>query len=71
MTFTFLCITLTHPVKLFAQEKIRDKTIGGNQFDALYSVQQTSDGGYMLGGTSRSGKSGDKIEANQDTPTTC
>src|SRR5215831_9099156 len=27
-----------------------DKTIGGNSHDVLYSLQQTSDGGYILGG---------------------
>ena len=38
-------------------------TIGGNQNDELHSVQQTSDGGYILGGFSDSGISGDKTEA--------
>jgi Secretion system C-terminal sorting domain/Domain of unknown function DUF11 len=37
-------------------------TIGGNDFDKLYSVQQTSDGGYILGGISYSNISGDKSE---------
>jgi len=37
-----------------------DKTIGGNDYDALYSLQQTSDGGYILGGSSSSNKSGEK-----------
>ncbi|MBK7569132.1 MAG: FG-GAP repeat protein [Chitinophagales bacterium] len=38
-------------------------TIGGNNFDLLYCpVKQTTDGGYILGGTSDSGMSGDKIE---------
>ena len=27
-----------------------DKTIGGFGYDRLYSVQQTADGGYILGG---------------------
>jgi hypothetical protein len=39
-------------------------TIGGNANDVLYSIQQTSDGGYILGGGSLSGISGDKIENN-------
>ncbi len=42
-----------------------DKTIGGSEFDFLYSVIQTSDGGYLLGGESQSGQSGDKAEPNQ------
>ena len=39
-----------------------DKTIGGSSTDYLYSVQQTSDGGYILGGYSESDSSGDKTE---------
>lgn len=39
-------------------------TIGGTGFDNLYSLQQTTDGGYILGGTSDSGISGDKTENN-------
>ena len=37
-----------------------DKSCGGNDSDELYSVQQTSDGGYILGGISSSGVSGNK-----------
>ncbi len=43
---------------------IWDKTIGGESTEYLYSVQQTSDGGYILGGLSKSGISGEKTEAN-------
>jgi hypothetical protein len=39
-------------------------TIGGGDYDYLYSIAQTSDGGYILGGSSESGSSGDKTEAN-------
>src|SRR5438128_2088681 len=39
-----------------------DKTIGGIADDMLVAVQQTSDGGYVLGGYSYSNKSGDKSE---------
>ncbi len=38
-------------------------TIGGSSYDWLYSIQQTSDDGYILGGYSWSGNSGDKTEA--------
>jgi hypothetical protein len=37
-----------------------DKTIGGNIYDALTSLQQTSDGGYILGGYSNSEKGYEK-----------
>ncbi|MFI5218679.1 MAG: T9SS type A sorting domain-containing protein [Bacteroidia bacterium] len=39
-----------------------DKTFGGDEWDALYAVEQTTDGGYILGGYSLSGISGDKSE---------
>ena len=37
-------------------------TIGGNEDDVLYSVEQTSDGGYIAIGASNSNISGDKTE---------
>jgi hypothetical protein len=39
-----------------------DKTVGGNKFDILQDIKQTTDGGYILGGYSFSDKSGDKTE---------
>ncbi len=39
-----------------------ENTIGGSGHDELYSVKQTPDGGYVLGGSSASGISGDKTE---------
>ncbi len=42
-----------------------DKRFGGTDYDYLYSVQQTTDGGYILGGGSSSGISGDKTEASR------
>src|SRR6185295_3800992 len=39
-----------------------DKDFGGTGIDWLYSVIQTADGGYLLGGTSYSDSSGDKSE---------
>ncbi len=41
---------------------IWQNTIGGDSLDNLNSVQQTNDGGYILGGFSNSGISGDKTE---------
>src|SRR5688572_6082389 len=48
----------TAPVKQW------DRTFGGNGSDELNSLQQTSDGGYILGGWSGSDLSGDKSQAN-------
>ncbi|MBK9638708.1 MAG: hypothetical protein IPO63_13185 [Bacteroidetes bacterium] len=39
-----------------------ENTIGGSIIDYLYSIQQTTDGGYILGGYSGSNVSGDKTE---------
>jgi hypothetical protein len=39
-------------------------TIGGASTDFLASVEQTFDGGYIIGGYSKSGASGDKTELN-------
>lgn len=49
---------------LFAQSPVIQwqNTIGGNGSDGLFSLQQTSDGGYILGGHSASNISGDKTE---------
>jgi len=50
-------------VKLSADGRIEwDKTIGGNFTDRLMSLDQTSDGNYILGGYSYSNKSGEKSE---------
>lgn len=42
-----------------------DKTIGGEGEDRMFSVRQTEDDGYILGGWSDSGIGGDKTEGNQ------
>lgn len=39
-----------------------DKTIGGDNEDTLSSIENTSDGGFILSGSSRSSISGDKDE---------
>ncbi|MDX5443418.1 MAG: T9SS type A sorting domain-containing protein [Hymenobacteraceae bacterium] len=57
-------------VKTDAQGNIVwDKTFGGLDDDALVALQQTSDGGYILGGNSRSGINGNKtapFQGNND-----
>ncbi len=42
-----------------------DKTIGGNGSDELTDMQQTRDSGFIVGGYSESGISGDKTEASR------
>jgi len=41
-----------------------DKDFGGTSEDYLYSIQQTSDNGYILSGYSNSGIGGDKTQAS-------
>src|SRR4029077_12247413 len=40
--------------------KLWDQSFGGTGYDDLLSVQQTGDGGFMLGGSSSSGVEGNK-----------
>ncbi len=42
-----------------------NKTIGGNKDDGLYTLIETDDGGYLLGGNSKSGKSGVKTDTSR------
>lgn len=42
--------------------KLWDSTFGGDQNDVLYAIAPAADGGFLLGGDSKSGISGDKTE---------
>lgn len=44
-----------------------DKRYGGKRYEYLTSVEQTTDGGYILGGNSDSRRSGDITQDNHDT----
>ena len=53
------------PTKLLANGSVNwQDHLGGTLDDWLYSIEQTSDNGYILGGLSYSGISGEKTEAN-------
>ena len=43
-----------------------ERAYGGSEMDWLTSIQQTTDGGYILGGYSMSGANGDKSDPNRD-----
>ena len=62
--FSLLAVAFCAFTPLFAQAPAIQwqNTIGGSSFDALYSIQQTADGGYILGGYSLSNISGNKTE---------
>lgn len=52
-------------VKLSANGVVEwDRTIGGSDTDGVFSVKQTEDNGFILGGISQSNISGDKTEDN-------
>jgi hypothetical protein len=61
-----LCLTFALFISLFShsfsQEIEWQNTIGGNNYDQPHSIQQTVDGGFIIGGFSRSSISGDKTE---------
>ena len=44
------------------------KTIGGSENEYLYSIKQTIDGGYIIGGASESTISGDKTDSSNGGP---
>ena len=44
--------------------KVWERTFGGNSLDDLFAAQATADGGFILGGSSFSGISGNKTNAN-------
>lgn len=53
-------------VRLDAQgNKLWDRTLGGSGADALRTMEPTADGGYILGGDTESGVSGEKSEAGR------
>jgi len=55
-------------VKLDSTGNIQwQQSYGGNAFDRLTALISTSDGGYLLGGSSWSGISGDKTQMNLDS----
>jgi hypothetical protein len=46
-------------------QKVWDKTIGGDNYDEASSIISTSDGGYILAGSSQSGMSGEKSKPSK------
>lgn len=61
--FLFLLIVLANCIIAQAPAIEWQNTIGGSSYEDLRSLEQTSDGGYIIGGVSTSPISGDKTEA--------
>jgi hypothetical protein len=51
-----------------AGNRLWDKRFGGTDLDFSMSLQETRDGGFILGGTSFSGAGADKTEASRGSP---
>lgn len=66
--FTLVILVVYNIVYAQVNKITWQNTIGGSGWDALESVSQTNDGGYIIGGTTYSGISGDKTEACFDSP---
>ncbi len=55
-------------VKLDASGNIQwENTIGGNKDDMVADIVETNDGGFLIGGTSKSDSTGDKTESGCNT----
>ncbi|MBK9320964.1 MAG: hypothetical protein IPM91_20665 [Bacteroidetes bacterium] len=65
LRFKLVCVLLLLiKLSVSGQEIEWQKTIGGSWSDKLSYFELTADGGYILGGSSRSNISGDKTENN-------
>jgi hypothetical protein len=64
LLFYFTCCILHFSYAQNPLVKQWDNRFGGSDYELLSSFQQTSDGGYILGGYSNSGISGDKTQSS-------
>ncbi len=68
LTFFTLVLNINFSTaQQFLFSKQWDKRFGGTAMDVCSWIISTNDGGYLLGGGSQSGISGDKTQANWDT----
>ena len=67
IAFSFMLLIFLSQAQVHSLAKQWDQRYGGTNGDGLTIFQQTSDGGYILGGYSQSGISGNKTQPNWDT----
>lgn len=58
-------LCLLSSMSLFSQDILWEKSLGGKHADYLFDAVATADYGFILAGSSLSGKSGKKTDANQ------
>jgi Secretion system C-terminal sorting domain len=65
--FFIVCLITISLAGVYAQTPAIEwqRTIGGDSQDAIFSAAQTTDGGYILGGYSSSGISGEKTDTSR------
>lgn len=63
-----LIVLLCDAVLLYAQPvKLWDKTYGGNDYEYCFAIQQTADGGFLVGGRTQSATGADLTEGTRGT----
>jgi hypothetical protein len=62
---SFLCLACSTHFKSWSQDILWEKSYGGKHADYLFDAQPTSDNGFILAGSSLSGKTGGKTDANK------
>src|SRR6187402_2979176 len=60
----FIALAFLLPTILFSQDLLWEKSYGGRQAEYLGDVQPTADYGFILAGSSLSGKTGNKMGVN-------
>lgn len=64
MKKNYLLLFLLFPLLTYAQDILWEKSYGGKHADYLFDAQPTADYGFILAGSSLSGKTGNKTDAN-------
>lgn len=64
MKKNYLLLFLLFPLLMHAQDILWEKSYGGKHADYLFDAQPTADYGFILAGSSLSGKTGNKTDTN-------
>ncbi|AYN03756.1 T9SS type A sorting domain-containing protein [Flavobacterium sp. 140616W15] len=64
MKKNYLLLFLFYPLMMHSQDILWEKSYGGKHADYLFDAQPTADYGFILAGSSLSGKTGNKTDTN-------